>query len=377
MAARPVEKDAQIENETQSEPKAKKSRSENRISNIATMDNGTMVEVFKYMNYWQLARRSLVSKRFCYLIRTHRHSLALLEVCEIKMNNVPEFHYNHYNFSIHLDYSWISPEAYNKWVIQNHYSKHIPLEDQVTGEENAQNELKIYFLHAVAIYKDPFRDPNRCRKDKIEIFSAMAKPNHENWPVFQHFARLLTDPFVYIRSVGLTPQNDVLNLLAGTINSDHSRLQCEKLKFHLDGNVRKFLDWIKNHVLCKVFQICNDDDFSWEEDSPSYYEELLDFFFTGARCTSKITSSEWAIPELFVEFVQKFMNLKNGDECQVVESVRISECWQTLNALKNNYAKFIVKEYKDKNGFENVFEFVNDNIGKKLCIAYTKKFNQH
>ncbi|KAI1694688.1 hypothetical protein DdX_19983 [Ditylenchus destructor] len=44
------------------------------------MDNGTMVEAFKFLNYYQLATSSLVTKRFRDLIRTHRHKLALLHI---------------------------------------------------------------------------------------------------------------------------------------------------------------------------------------------------------------------------------------------------------------------------------------------------------
>ncbi|KAI1697034.1 hypothetical protein DdX_18743 [Ditylenchus destructor] len=55
------------------------------IPNIAAMDNGTMVEAFKFLNYYQLAKNSLVSKRYWNLIRTHRHKLALLDVNYIDM----------------------------------------------------------------------------------------------------------------------------------------------------------------------------------------------------------------------------------------------------------------------------------------------------
>ncbi|KAI1693118.1 hypothetical protein Ddc_23143 [Ditylenchus destructor] len=78
--------DAKPENKARK--KTKKSLSDNRISKIATLDNGTMVETFKYLNYCQLATNSLVSKRYCDLIQTHRHMLALLNVDCIRMSDV-------------------------------------------------------------------------------------------------------------------------------------------------------------------------------------------------------------------------------------------------------------------------------------------------
>ncbi|KAI1692740.1 hypothetical protein Ddc_23365 [Ditylenchus destructor] len=74
-----------FENEAQREPKAKNCQSDDSTSNIAAMDNGTMIESFKFLNYCQLATSSLVSKRFWNLIRTHRHKLALLYVNRIYM----------------------------------------------------------------------------------------------------------------------------------------------------------------------------------------------------------------------------------------------------------------------------------------------------
>ncbi|KAI1696057.1 hypothetical protein DdX_19256 [Ditylenchus destructor] len=83
-SARLGDKQTNSENEAR-ETKAEKSQSNDKIPNIAAMDNGTMVESFKFLNYYQLAKSSLVSKRYWNLIRTHRHKLALLDVDEIYM----------------------------------------------------------------------------------------------------------------------------------------------------------------------------------------------------------------------------------------------------------------------------------------------------
>ncbi|KAI1695228.1 hypothetical protein DdX_19699 [Ditylenchus destructor] len=82
--------EAKVENEAREEPKAKKSRLADRISTVAKLDNGTMVEAFKYLNYCQLAKNSLVSMRFRNVIQTHRHKLAVLYVDSIRMKSIPK-----------------------------------------------------------------------------------------------------------------------------------------------------------------------------------------------------------------------------------------------------------------------------------------------
>ncbi|KAI1692934.1 hypothetical protein Ddc_23246 [Ditylenchus destructor] len=128
------------------------------------MDNGTMVEAFKYLNYCQLAKNSLVSKRFRDLIQTHRHSLALLYVDEISMYSAqsgPD--------AINVFGKELSPEAYNEWVIRNSYSKQIPIESQVASEESTQSITNGYGLAAYACYKDlSYREWN----DRTTVFSA-------------------------------------------------------------------------------------------------------------------------------------------------------------------------------------------------------------
>ncbi|KAI1696945.1 hypothetical protein DdX_18792 [Ditylenchus destructor] len=40
--------------------------------------------------------------------------------------------------------------------------------------------------------------------DRSTVFYARAELNDDNWPLFQHFVRLITDPFIYIDSMELT-----------------------------------------------------------------------------------------------------------------------------------------------------------------------------
>ncbi|KAI1692219.1 hypothetical protein Ddc_23739 [Ditylenchus destructor] len=137
--------------------------------------------------------------------------------------------------------------------------------------------------------------------DKTCILNASVNVNHENWPLFQHFVRLLTDPFIYIRYLELSSQNNVLNLLAESIKpTDRGRLQCEQLFFYLEANSQKFMRWIKNCVSCGEFKI------NGEVGDLNYDQELLDLFLTGARCTSEIEMEHYTYEpaEVIAEFAQ-------------------------------------------------------------------------
>ncbi|KAI1694712.1 hypothetical protein Ddc_21874 [Ditylenchus destructor] len=309
---------------------------------MASMDNGTMVEALKYLNYCQLAKNSLVSKRFRNLIQTHRHKLALLYVNHIAMNS---FHPAPFS-RISVFGNELSREAYNEWVIRNKYSKQAPIESRMA---------------AFACYQDP---SHREWDDITTVFSATVELNHENWPVFQHFVRLVTDPFIYIRCLCLIYQNDVLNELAGAINSDHDHLQCEQLNFDFKGNSQKSITWIKNHARCNNLSIYSEGDLNQNE-------AFLDFLVTGANCTSSIHIFDRDLLKVVTDFVQKFKDLKNSSEIQLVETINGAIEGQSVELFKRDYAKFIVKEerHEDDDSTEQVFEFVNVDIGKKLQLT--------
>ncbi|KAI1694689.1 hypothetical protein Ddc_21905 [Ditylenchus destructor] len=280
------------------------------------MDNGTMVEAFKYLNYYQLAKNSLVSKRFNNLIRAHRHKLALLFVVTIKMSS-----HEINSASIKIFEKALSPKAYNDWIIR------------IASMQDTQNVLYGYHLMVVAYYKD--RD-HREWSDRTTVFDAVVELNNENWPVFQHFSRFFTDPLIYIDHMTLSSHNDVLNLLSGSFNSDHNRLQCRELVVHLKNDSQKFVNWIQNHVRCKNIFINGEADLNQDV-------VLLDFFMTGAHCTPSIEVMYCDLSIEVVDFVQKFLNLANGNEYQGVQSI---EGWQyvedhDIQVLKNDYAKFI------------------------------------
>ncbi|KAI1706332.1 glycosyl hydrolase family 30 TIM-barrel domain-containing protein [Ditylenchus destructor] len=357
-------KRAKFENEAQTDTSAQNNRSDNMISNTATLDNGTMVEAYKFLNYCQLAKTSLVSKRFCDLIRTHRHKLARLYVHNIEMHEIIDI--NHNSPSIQIFNEVLCPEAYNEWVVRNQYSKQVP-EAQIAVMQSAQNDRKVYRLDVDADYY--YKDSNPSLHTN-KLFDARIELSHENWPVFQHFIRLLTDPFIFIRSMELPHQNDVSDLLASAINTDHKRLQCNVLVIELRGSIQKLcpsnlaMKWIKEHVLCEKIQIngclkSNND------------EELLDLFMTGANCASRIYIKWYDPCKVIGDFVKKFMELKGCDENKVAESI---ECHPNaivnLDVLKRDYADFVVEGNINETFIISylVFEFVNNDIEKKLRL---------
>ncbi|KAI1708201.1 hypothetical protein Ddc_14464 [Ditylenchus destructor] len=283
-----VENQTELEFEDQEEPKAKKNRSDDRTTIIATLDNGTLVEALKYLNYCQLAKNSLVSKKFWNLIRTNRHRLALLYVDSIRMVRVDHSS----RACVQVFDKQFSSEEYNEWVIRNNYSKQIPLQGQVAGIQSIQDERKVYELCVDDLY---YKDPSHRQCDDIKnVFFTCKELNHENWPLFEHFVRLITDPFIYICSLEMAYQTDVLSLLTSSISPDRNRLRCEKFKVNPEFDSQKFMGWIKDHVLCGKFQIYDS----------SCDEELLDFVITGASCTSEISLRYYDLSNVIFDFVQ-------------------------------------------------------------------------
>ncbi|KAI1699835.1 hypothetical protein Ddc_18391 [Ditylenchus destructor] len=214
------------------------------------------------------------------------------------------------------------------------------------------------------------KDSNQYPNGSTSVFFARKELNHKNWPLFQHFVRLLTDPFVYIRFLKLTPQIDVsfLNLLSGSINPCHNRLQCGQLDFYLQGNVQKLLGWIKIHVHCNELRFYQS--VSNDQIGSNYDEALLDFFVTGAHCTSEIYFDYCDISTVIVAFLQKFMDLKSCDENQMVESIRCYPTYGVVEVLKPNYAKFIVKEEKCEGRTVLLFELHQQRYRKAIADYY-------
>ncbi|KAI1710246.1 hypothetical protein Ddc_13531 [Ditylenchus destructor] len=260
--------------------------------------------------------------------------------------------------------------------------------------------------------------------DDTTVFSACVDLHDEHWPVFQHFVRLLSDPFILIGQLHLTPLEYTVNLLAGAIYQDRDHTQCKRSTFNLEApnyigliknrmccikprinddtnlvsvavnthpkrlqceellllsgcitprttnhvNTKKLIDWIKNNVLCKRFRI-------WHRMCPierdHYDEGMFDFIVNGAQCTSKFTIRYYDLSGAIVNVVQKFMDFKSCDKCLFVQSIKNKQVPedQTARVLKLKYAKFIVKEEKYVHRTAQVYEFVNGDIKKKMLLT--------
>ncbi|KAI1695246.1 hypothetical protein Ddc_21366 [Ditylenchus destructor] len=332
----------------------------NRISKIAALDNDTMVEVFKHLNYMQLAKSSLVSKKFSNLIRTHRHSLASLYVDTVRMDEHGK------SIGTWIWNKQLSPKKYNQWLIRNYYLQQIPMEGQIAEYHNNQHGCQEYDMGAY------YKNPRQCDSDaRTIVFSAHKELSDENWPLFQHFGLLLTAPSIYIDHLQLTAGIDTsfLNLLAGAMDRDYNRVQCTLLEVwntNPEGNMPKFIKWIKDHVRCCRFHIAGRTNLNYEE-------ELLDYFTTGANSTSEIYVDYHDLGEVVIAFVKKIMDLKSCDECQLVEFISGHVSKASVQKLKRIHANFIGKENQNDNedSTEQIFEFVNADIGKKVQLTIT------
>ncbi|KAI1691103.1 hypothetical protein DdX_22103 [Ditylenchus destructor] len=332
------------------------------------MDNGTMVEAFKFLNYYQLATNSFVSKRFPYLIRTHRHKLALLYWINRYVGDQDPAVIKIFNEEL-------SPDEYNEWIVRNGYSKQIPLEGQIAGKESSENDRDIYWLQAHA-----YQNPYNCHDIATTVFFAEVQLTDDNWPLFQHFFRLLMDPYIYIRSLSLYSLKSVLSLLTGAMNPDHNRLQCEKLNIRFNDDTQKFIVWIKDHVRCDEFEIDDGNEIYFDSDS-NCDEEFLDLFLTGAPCTSSINAINYDLSKVIFDFVQKFIGFKSRDEYQLVESIRGDRLGRRfLEELKRNCIEFVAEEkqyemcYNDcyKEVTRYIIRFINHDIEKKLTFNVKK-----
>ncbi|KAI1699272.1 alcohol dehydrogenase transcription factor myb/SANT-like domain-containing protein [Ditylenchus destructor] len=152
------------------------------------MDNGTMVEVFKYLNYCGLAKNSLVSKRFRNLIQTHRHSFALLDVYSLGMRRRRRLRGSD-PAGIKMFGKDISSDEYNEWVTRNQYSKQISLKGQDAATESTQDDRIVYALDVVPNFQEGLAantsadyraQEDEIQEEEFEDFGKYAQNDGEN-----------------------------------------------------------------------------------------------------------------------------------------------------------------------------------------------------
>ncbi|KAI1715851.1 hypothetical protein Ddc_10768 [Ditylenchus destructor] len=228
-------------------------------------------------------------------------------------------------------------------------------------------------------------DPNDG--DTTTVFHALVPLvlSHKYSPLFQHFIRLIADPNIYINHLHLGLQNDVLSLLSQAIgNQNSNRLRCEKLRVMFNKNTQNIINWVKNHVCCNELNI----DGYYSTTDYCYDELILDLCLNGAHITSALNFDSYDFSNVVFNFVQKFIDLKEADQYQIVQSIR---SWnmklmlpgvepEILKILESNCATLPRKMIVPKivNYLEGLrkerrteLEFINNNILKKLQITFT------
>ncbi|KAI1715852.1 hypothetical protein Ddc_10769 [Ditylenchus destructor] len=293
----------------------------------------------------------------------------------------------------------LSLSAYNEWVLRNQYLDQVQFYAQFAGEQIIEYDDKmdqrylkeyegIYFLSAEVNYKYSFNFRSKLWRqmyciprlygDKCIVFHARVPLEHihKNLTLLRHFVRLLTDPNIYINHSQLDPQNDVLTWLAKAIgNQDRNRLQCKELKIYPNVDIYPFtpnlISWAKNNVCCNELNI----EYHFGDHLTRTHDQmLLDLFMNGSHMTSAINTFIYDLSNVVVDFVQKFMDLQQSDDHQIVQHIHGNRSLQIAVAkLKSKYVECVVMEEIDacEDTSEYVFEFVNSNIAKKLQLTGT------
>ncbi|KAI1697198.1 hypothetical protein DdX_18630 [Ditylenchus destructor] len=212
----------------------------------------------------------------------------------------------------------------------------------------------------------------------LRPFHTYTKLNHETWPLFQHFFRLLMDPFVYIPFMKLTPQKDFVNLLAGAIKSDCSRLQCKELEFDITGDVPNFIIWAKNHIFCDEILI--------EYAASNHNEVLIDLLVTGAQCTSVINTCYYDSSKVIVDFVQSQLfvlnknmitNIATLEDGTMVETFKfLNYCQLAKNSLASKKFRDLIRTNRHRLALLYVDEIKMDDYVDDLPRAVIEIFGE-
>ncbi|KAI1702394.1 MIZ/SP-RING zinc finger domain-containing protein [Ditylenchus destructor] len=362
------------------QPKKRKFCDAPGMTNINSLDIYTMLKVFKYLDYCELAKSSRVSKKFYNIIRAHRKSLARLTVESVIMTMKTSCRST---FFLQTFNKLLSPSAYKEWILRNQYLDQVQFYAQFAGEQIIEYDDKmdqrylkeykgIHFFTAEVNYKYPnFGDNTKVFHARIPL-----QHIHKNVALLQHFVRLLTDPNIYINYLQLDPQNDVLTLLDKTIgNRDRNRLHCKVLEVYPNVDIYPFtpnlISWAKNNVCCNELNI----EYHFGDHLTRTHDQmLLDLFMNGSHMTSAINTFIYDLSNVVVDFVQNFMDLQQSDDHQIVQHIHGNRSLQIAVAkLKSKYVECVVMEEIDacEDTSEYVFEFVNSNIAKKLQLTGT------
>ncbi|KAI1710375.1 RNA recognition motif domain-containing protein [Ditylenchus destructor] len=229
---------------------------------LSAMDNEVLLDTFKFLRYSQLAKSCHVSKNFRDFIRIHRHSLARLRVRRMHMGyngnalQIPSSGRD----DVEVFDTPLNRDDYDSWVLRNGYSKRDPFLDQYTG--NPKDRYHIRYCLVAWTYPPSFQEEDEPNiygmvvfSQRIFVFRATPELNQENFPLFQHFFNLLSDPFILVEELELIPpENQVWKHLLETtpqiLNSAGvKRIQRYRVSLFPEGNNQDCLRWLKTCVL--------------------------------------------------------------------------------------------------------------------------------
>ncbi|KAI1710942.1 hypothetical protein Ddc_13140 [Ditylenchus destructor] len=220
------------------------------------MNNVILLETFKFLRYSQVAKSSLVSKKFRDFICIHRQSLARLRVRRMHMQTSK---YSERD-DVELFNTPLNRDDYDTWVSRYGYSKRDPFLDQDTGNPKARYHIRYSLLAWTFPSSFQEEEPpniygNNIFSPRISVFFATPELNQDNWPLFQHFFNLLNDPFIFIEELELTPpENQVWKLLIDSTpqiqkSAGIKRIQRYRVSLFPEGNNQECLRWLKTGVL--------------------------------------------------------------------------------------------------------------------------------
>ncbi|KAI1692016.1 hypothetical protein DdX_21492 [Ditylenchus destructor] len=332
-----------------------------------------MIDSLRFLNYCDLAKASLISKKLSEFIQTHRSSLPFLRVKEMLM----EYHeeqlpdrYSRKSFSTITLFGVKNFDLDHKdWIKSNGYSATFEFEHKQSPPEPS-NRIS---LHAAA----RFHESGSCIKEDSApltvVFSTFVKPNfhridcRRHWPMLQHFVRLLSDPFVYFERIQLVSlRNELWKPLVKNLKLTLTRTLCNDAEVCVENNAGEFLNWMKNYLRCSHLSL---------RSTGSPNDELAAFLLSGSTCTPLAVISGTYNKELEHNLVARFLTLKQIDRDQVIPS--ISFPWMiSVHTIKemfeDKFSDFLVREENTSESFLQVYEFTNSDIMQKLEVEFCK-----
>ncbi|KAI1715338.1 hypothetical protein Ddc_10994 [Ditylenchus destructor] len=341
-----------------------------------------MIDSLRFLNYCDLAKTSLISKKLSEFIQTHRSSLTLLRVKEMIMEyhekQVPDG-YSRTSYSTTMLFGVKKFDLdHDDWIESNGYSATFEFKPKEVDLENLFQKqppkpTNCISLHASARY----HESGSCIKEDSApltvVFSTFVKPKfnrldcRRHWPMLQHFVRLLSDPFVYFESIHLVSlKNELWKPLVKNLKLTLNRTLCNGAEIRLENNAGEFLDWMKNYLRCSQLSL---------RSTGSPNDELATFLLSGSKCTSHAMISGTYNRALEHNLVARFLTLKQDDRDQMIPS--ISFPWMiSVHTIKemfgDTFSEFLVREENTLESFLQVYEFTNRDIMQKLEVEFCK-----